>query len=306
MKINKIAILMGVAGLVYGTSSNAFYNVNADLTPPSVYDIAFRHRTIAQGGNAIHEINKANSSVDRGYPGFTRTSSGAYYNYIWNSNGGRFDGTLSNIFPVGLSVSMEFRHSNTSWFAGAGSNTGYYFADDVSTNIGSNNAVGTPSFKFRLIFDNQTNNNYFMYFDNSGTSGQNLVFFYYDDNAGLTFDFSYGSTNSIFHRFVLPAQSKITLETGTTSGAYYVNAWYLRNLGVSAAYTNGYDDGYEDGENDLILTGGLPGMIANIFDALTNIMNVNIFGDITLGGLMLFPLVITLFVFIMKMVKAGT
>jgi hypothetical protein len=47
-------------------------------------------------------------------------------------------------------------------------------------------------------------------------------------------------------------------------------------------------------------------MIANIFDALTNIMNVNIFGDITLGGLMLFPLVITLFVFIMKMVKAGT
>jgi hypothetical protein len=307
MKINKIAILMGVAGLVYGTSSNAFYNVNADLTAPTNWNWGFRY-------NATQDLFRLtnNNGSNYGWPGFVKTTASGYNSYSWNSEDGHFDdGDSSNdptlpqtILPNGLNVEMTFNRSNTTWFDFTNpdsDNYPYSFADDIK--IGSDSTVGT-AIKFSFQFDNQTNRDYYLNFDMSSTGGTNLGFYIY--KGANEYQIDSGGSNATFHRVFIPSYTKVKLQTGSTTGAYYFDAWYLQDLGISDSWQNGYDDGYTDGENDMVLTGGLPGMIANIFDALTGIMNVNIFGDITFGGLLLFPIVITLFVFIMKMVKAGT
>ena len=278
---------MGVAGLVYGTSSNAFYNVNASLTPPSSYTLNYQY----DPSNGTYLLGTtALNTYPTGLITYDRTVDGVYYNYSRLVNN-----SLFSIVPSGLSITMTYNRSNTSWAGGfAGSR---YIPTGIS--IGSDNTVGT-AIKFIFEFNNQTNRDYFLNFDMSSTGGTNLAFYVYKGVDEYQIDS--GGSNATFHRVYIPAYTKVKLQTGSTTGAYYFDAWYLKDLGVNASY----DQGYSDGENDMVLTGGLPGMIANIFDALTNIMNVNIFGDITLGGLMLFPLVITLFVFIMKMVKAGT
>jgi len=311
MKINKIAILMGVAGLVYGTSSNAFYNVDAALTAPTHWDYAYRY-------NATQDLFRltTNSAITYGWPGFVKTTSGGYNSYSWNSLDGHFDdGDSSNdptlpqtILPNGLNVEMIFNRSNTTWFDftnPSSDNYPYSFADD--TKIGSDNNVGTNvSQKVLLKYDNQTNDDYVLYLDISSMAGNITYLWIYSDISIPETTFQpYTFIASQMAVLFIPARSELVVERPATTSSAYFDAWYLKNVGLSNAYDAGYDDGYTDGENDMLLNGGLEGIITSIFDALTGILNVSIFGDITLGGLMLFPLVITLFIFIMKMVKAG-
>ena len=298
---------MGVVGLVYGTSSNSFYNVDAALTAPTSYDIGF------DGIGAGFAYTTAGSSPST-IALFDRTADGVYYNYYHRFRDTRFGsgGMHSNIgnynLPDGLDITMEFKRSNTSWQI-ATPYSGYY-SDD--TKIGSNNAVGTLV-KFVYKFENLTPKNYKLFIDVSSGGGYAIEYFY--DNVSLGTS-TYTFVNSALQQFIIPSYSSVEFRSTSTAAARYLDAWYLQDLGVSASYQNGYDDaeadydigyddGYADGESDMFLTGGLPGMISSIFDALTGIMNVVIFGSITLGGLMLFPLVVSLFVFIMKMVKAG-
>jgi hypothetical protein len=311
MKINKITILMGVVGLVYGTSSNAFYNVNAALTAPTNWNWGYIY-------NATQDLFRLtnNNGSNYGWPGFVKVSASGYNNYSWNSETGHFDdGDSSNdptlpqtILPNGLNVEMKFNRSNTTWFDFTNpdsDNYPYSFADD--TKIGSNNTVGTIADKWFLKFDNQTNRDYRLYLDRSSSPASGYTFAKYDGTIyGGVFNAILLAGSGNLNTLLIPSFTTLEWYIETTATTQYIDAWYLQDLGISEAWQNGYDDGYTDGENDMVLTGGLPGLIANIFDALTGIMNVNIFGDITFGGLLLFPIVITLFVFIMKMVKAGT
>jgi hypothetical protein len=287
MKVNRIVILMGVVGLVYGTSSNAFYNVNASLTAPTTYNYSFVY-------NATYDLQELRNfnRTKAGWPGFVRTTDGAYYNYEWSSATGHFDdgnsGTPSNlpqdILPDGLEVQMLFNRSNTTWFAGTGANTGYYFADDTS--IGSNNTVGTISNKVYLKWDNQTNKDYLLYFDQSSKGG--FGYFTYKINNQVLFGDTVASG---------------TIQMTNTN----LNQWYVPSYSVVEIYVNaqGYGTGYDDGENAVIASGGLQGIITGVFDGIVAIFGIEIFNGITLGAIALFPLVITLFVFVMKIVKMG-
>jgi hypothetical protein len=302
MKVNKFAILMGVTGLVYGTSSNAFYNVNAALTQPASWNYGFIY-------NATQDLFRLTNvaGTEYGWPGFVRLADGAYYDYEWTSTTGHFDdGDSSNdaydppqdVLPDGLEVEMTFNRSNTTWVAGGGNNFGYYFADD--SKIGRDNTVGIATKKYILNFDNQTNKNYRLYLDLSSSSNTQYA------------DYTINGINNIVPVLVkasliqiyIPSFSEVLIqykESYSGGLATYVDAWYLQDLGLSTSYEEGYDEGYDDGENAVIASGGLQGIIEGVFEGI-----VAIFGNgVSLGAVALFPLVITLFVFVMKIVKMG-
>jgi hypothetical protein len=50
----------------------------------------------------------------------------------------------------------------------------------------------------------------------------------------------------------IPSYSTVIVgaQPTNTSSSYYFDGWYLKDLGVSAAYDAGYDDGYDIGEAD--------------------------------------------------------
>jgi hypothetical protein len=306
MKVNKVAILMGVAGLVYGTSSNAFYNVDAALTSPTTWTYGFNYRAASD----LFELRNFNRS-NYGWPGFVRLADGAYYDYEWSSVTGHFDdGDSSNdaydppqdILPDGLEVEMIFNRSNSTWFTGGGNNTGFYFADD--TKIGSDNTVGSIDNKVYLNYNNQTNKDYRLWLDLS--SGATTSFQYRVDSNG------YGNTElfiyndaSTYTTLWVSAYTEVNITYGTTSGIRYLDAWYLQDLGVSSSYDEGYDEGYDAGENAVIASGGLQGIIEGVFEGIVAIFGIEIFNGVSLGAVALFPLVITLFVFVMKIVKMG-
>jgi hypothetical protein len=295
MKVNKVAILMGVAGLVYGTSSNAFYNVDASLTAPSDYDFGYTYSTLYN-----LQILRTKDGVLDTKPAFTRTTDGAYYNYEWTSEfNAHYSGDdVDSIVPDGMIIQMIFNRSNTTWFHD--SLQGLYVPSE--NKIGSDNTVGT-AVKFSFEFNNQTNRDYFLNFDMSSTGGTNLAFYIY--KGANEYQIDSGGSNATFHRVYIPAYTKVKLQTGSTTGAYYFDAWYLKDLGVSNTWNEGYDEGYIDGENAVIASGGLQGIIEGVFEGIVAIFGIEIFNGVTLGAVALFPLVITLFVFVMKIVKMG-
>jgi hypothetical protein len=81
--------------------------------------------------------------------------------------------------------------------------------------------------------------------------------------------------------------STFNLFTDSTSGMRYLDAWYLQDLGVSAAYEqgieDGYDDAYQDGYNNSVspLWDGLEVFLGVSINFILFIMTLSIF-DISL------------------------
>jgi len=159
--------------------------------------------------------------------------------------------------------------------------------------------------------------------------------------------------NTSLQQFFLPAYSSISFYCDPISSSFYLNAFYLDDLGVSTAYTNGYNAGYDAGydagysagydggfdygyvvgENDGLdagyddgysagytlgysegsdfgytqheLDGGIMGFIGRAFDTVQTFLNVEVFEGITLGALILWPIVLGVLFFMLKMFKSG-
>ena len=296
---------MGVAGLVYGTSSNAFYNVNADLTSPTDFDYAYEYYN---DGFYLTQFDGQDYLFAEPVL-YTRTADSTYFNYTTIVNGG--DG-LFDFVPEGLDITMTFNRSNTSWefITGEG-----YFSDD--TKIGSNNSVGTIAQKTSIQFDNQTPNNYYVYLDHSstGNNGRPWTLEINDLNI-ITWDgLGVAHTTNIFMRLYLPSFTKLEFFSSSNSNAIYFDAWYLEDLGISDSYDNGYqdgyivgeedgfDDGYDEGLDDGVNQSGLFEIISATFSGLSDFLSVAIFGGITFGTLVLFPLMFGILFFILRVIR---
>jgi hypothetical protein len=199
----------------------------AALTAPASYDYAYRYQF-----TRFEYVDGNSATIDQAY--YTRTADGIYYNY----STGPYD-----INGDGLEVSMIFNRSNTTWSASP------YRATD--TKIGSDNSVGTIE-KGRLIFDNQTNKNYLVYIDMSSNNTNAFTRIFYDDyrlNNGN--DNTYTFYRTSLNRFFIPSFTKFEIRHYTNNTSYYLDAWYLEDIGISDAYNEGFDDGevvgYEDG-----------------------------------------------------------
>jgi hypothetical protein len=151
---NKIYTLLSVFTLVALTHSLTLKELNAVLTAPASYDIAYTY--YAEYGD-YYLYNPSEDIL--GQPLYTRTTDGVYYNYSWNSTTGQYF-TAPTGLPDGLEITMTFNRSNTSWSNFGGSYSGYYYPNTTGP-IGSDNTVGSIINKVYLNFDNQTSKNYF-------------------------------------------------------------------------------------------------------------------------------------------------
>jgi hypothetical protein len=272
---NKIFTLLGVFTLVGLTHSFTLKDLNAALTAPASYHLNYQY-------DALYEETFVLGSTSLGTfaPIYTRTTDGAYYNYSTI-----IDNNASSILPLGLEITMSFNRSNTNWFSITG---GYLPAD---TKIGSTNGVGTIFNKTYVKFDNQTNKDYYLYFDISSNAqfGNYQVVYNTQYLVNNSTDLFYtGTTNSTFLQFLIPSYYSFEIYRLSTTAATYLDSWYLKDLGVSDSYDAGYDagyeqgdiDGYEDGlgNNPNVLLSGFQAMVGILVNFMLMILNLEVFG----------------------------
>jgi hypothetical protein len=273
--------------------------VQAALTQPSTFDYFYAHT----GSNwALGDFYD-----EYGNPSYTRTADSTYFNYTTTINN-----SLYSDIPQGLEITMTFNRSNTSW----SSTTGGYIPTD--TKIGSDNTVGTINDKYILQFNNQTTNDYILFLDISSTGG--AIYNYYDINSQRYGGIEQGSGLAILlthlynNRIFIPAYSNVIIKPTLSGSLRYLDAWYLKDLGVSASYEAGYDDGYDVGETDGYQDGltNNPNLLINAAESFIGmfvnfifiIFTLDIFGVSILSIVGILFGIITI-VWILKTIKGG-
>jgi len=285
MKINnkKLYSLVVIGFISVLSTFNQFKPTEASLTAPTSYDYGY----IWNSSGSHQYYVSANGASPTSIALFTRTADGVYYNYSHTfSNSGSHSNTSNYNLPQGLDITMTFNRSNTSWTDASPTYTGYY---PTENKIGSDNTVGTPTFKIKLQFNNQTNKNYRLFFDQSSTGG--AAYYYYDLDT-LRYG---GQGNSILlaattqlNTFFIPSYSLVEISNEAAINQRYFDAWYLKDLGVSESYTQGYDAGYEQGDidgyadglgnNPNILLNGFQAMVGILVNFFLMIVNLEVFG----------------------------
>jgi len=204
------------------------------LSEPESYDYAYKNEYYDQLGD---DTFLWEGGLNDGIPAFfTRTADGLYYNYV----------SSINTIISGLNVSLTFNHSNTSWADPLDTGFGGWVPYNISY-IGSDNSVGTIS-KVIYDFNNDTKYDYLLYLDRS-SSGTNRVGYYEITSKSTGQQFYYTSYTAL-NRFLIPAYSISKIYFDSTSEVVYLDAFYLKDLGISDSYSNGSSDGYSDGYSE--------------------------------------------------------
>jgi hypothetical protein len=250
--------------------------VQAALSSPASYDLNYQYDAVYEETFMLGTTSIGDRNVI-----YTRTTDGAYYNYTTTISN---DIPSFDIVPEGLSITMTYNRSNTNWFS---ITEGYLPAD---TKIGSTNGVGTLSNKVYLNFDNQTNVDYYLYLDLSSQGNVYLNWqvkindLFYINNHPSNLNIFLLNPFSDLVKFFIPSYSSIEIYTYNASNAYYFDAWYLKDLGVSASYDAGYDvgegDGYADGlaNNPNVLINAVESLIGMFVNFTFILFSLEMFG----------------------------
>jgi hypothetical protein len=277
------------------TTNNNFTNANALLTAPTNVDYAFRNN--ASFGSWGLYANPTTYGTPDAPAYFTRTVDGSYYNY---SNTFQLDTSPGN----SLIVTNTFNRSNTGWVS---TSSGYI--PYLTNQIGSNGTVGTIASKYNLQFNNQTPNNYFLSLDVSSSLSGTTHYHTLSYNGIFypTFSNIIRSAPASLINFYIPSFTNTIIDMASTSNAIYFDAWYLENLGTSSSYQEGYDNGYDDGlEGYNESNQGLFDLMSSLFGAIGSIFSIYILPGITIGMLVFVPLIFTLLIFIIKILRGGS
>jgi hypothetical protein len=322
----QILALLGVGTLAYLSAGGLTLETKAALTAPTNWDYKYYNLGNPGPGARWAMTDGTDTALD---PAYVRTVDGSYYNYSQTfshlTSGFQF-------LPNGMSITMTFNRSNTQWVS---TGTGLFYP--TNNYIGSDNTVGSVLNKLYIKFNNQTANDFYVSIDIS--SGGSDTYNFKLNNKGLFTYFSYVySYNGTLQQLYIPSYSTFEFYTDTTSNQKYFDAWYLQDLGVSDSYTQGQTDGYDDGYQDGIeaqneqyddyydlgfqdgyddgyldgqdsaesnVTSRISQLMNSVFGGLTNILDVKVFDDLTIGTVMLFPIAVTIFFFIFKLVRGG-
>jgi hypothetical protein len=281
MKIKhyKLLALLGVGLITSSSSALSLLDANAALTAPASWTFKYTNEDFPG-----YKIRDSAGVITT--PAYTRTADGAYYNY-----------TNTSTITTGLEVTQTFNRSNTTWY----DNTGTYIPSD--TKIGSNSTVGSTN-KGTLIFNNQTNKNYLLSIDMSSNTSNVFTRIFYND-----YRFNNGNDNTLtfyrtsFNTFYLSSYSKFELRHYDASSPYYLDAWYLEDLGVSDAYEAGVDAGYISGQDDAdLLVTGFSAMVGILVNFVLMIANLEVLG-VSLMGILAVIILITGIVWTLKLIR---
>jgi hypothetical protein len=272
---NKLNRILPILALVVLSGTPLFTKsevaANAALTPPTSYDISFKHDV----GYGEYILTGTDSYF--GFPAFNREADSTYFSYHWDSSTDLIDGDpLAGILDQheGLSFSMRFNRSNTNWAVGSGTFAGKYFS--ITEPIGSDSTVGGVASKYEFSIDNQTSSDYLFYLDVSSTAiAGHGVEISLNGISVYGNSFTFSQSIALINRFYVPAYSTFLLRTPFSTAQRYFNAWYLQNLGDNAAYQAGYDegeiDGYQEGYDD-----GYGNSASPLWDGLELVVGVTV------------------------------
>jgi hypothetical protein len=290
---------MGVGLMTYLSTlgQTNLLQTQAALTAPTTYDVNYQYNS------STSRFTLGTTSVGTTLPTFTRTTDSTYYNYTTTFN--RTDFTQ---VPDGMEITMTFNRSNTSWASVANLGVVWYSND---TKIGSNNTVGSIANKVYLQFDNQTNKDYKLFFDQSSKGSEGYFTYEIDDERYYGDSVGSGTilmSHIVLNRWYLPAYSKVEIYVNASSSSYYFDAWYLQDLGVSASYNQGLDDGevigYEDGlgNNPNILLSGFQAMVGILINMALMVLNLTVF-DVSLLSIFSIMALFVGVIWILKLVR---
>lgn len=293
--MNKLAATFAVGLAAFTTSLIPSKEVSAALTEPASYDYAYKYDAVSQTFLSYGDGSPQYSSIP-----FTRTADGAYYNYSYTGMGGSGQGE----WP--FEITMTFNRSTTNWDTTLGGYEPY-----GTTYVGSNSTVGTIDNKVYLKFNNNTFKEYRLWLDFSDSPSTSFAYVIDSNGYGNTELFIY-NTDSTYTTLYLSSFSTQEIYFVSTSSSRFFTAWYLEELGVSDAYTNGYnegnsigyDDGYGDGlgNNPNILLNGFETVIGIFVNFVLMIATFDIFGVSIMNILLVFVSVIGL-VWILKVLR---
>jgi hypothetical protein len=328
----QILMLLGVATLTYASANLTFIQTAASLSQPTNWDIGY----INSPASADYLLTTKTIGTGTGSilnPGYTRTVDGSYFNYQTGIGGTGWDhGDFPAILPEGLTINTTFNRSNTTW---SSSGTGLYYPQGGS--IGSNNTVGAV-IKDILIFDNQTSINYRLFLDFSSTNPGDTNFqfdLFYGNNQYDTYSDYVRTASFIMTSFYIPSYTTVKIQSLFVSTERKFDSWYLEDLGVSASYnqgytqgeTDGYDSGlsdgydigfdqgeivgyedgyeigYDEGTEYGISAAPIQNIFTSVFSSIASIFNINIFGNITFGTIILAPIAVALLWFMLGIIS---
>lgn len=180
-----------------------------------------------------------------------------------------------------------------------------YSCDGYSFPKARNGAFVINPFNFKLVTT---------YYDsalNTEVNYSSETYYPFDINTFYTNDrvLFYGSINdydltssSAINQFSLMAFNS---NVGYVPGDF---GYFVPLLDVVGINNIGYDKGYIDGVNETIANGGGSSGVFNIigsaFNSVTSFLNINVFGSITIGTLLLIPLTFGILLLIIKMLGA--
>jgi len=325
----QIIALLGIGTLAYLSAKPLLMETRASLTAPTGYEIGYLYYDNPSPAPDFWALNfPGNTSYQD--PAYTRTADGVYYNYTHTFSRANYPA-----LPYGLTITNTFNRSNTSWTA---TGTGLFYPTESKIGSAANYVGSGFNNRIQLTLDNQTNKNYVFWLDISSSSTDYYFDLLYDNSNYYFYDTDVLFSKNTLKKIYLPAYTQLQLNTlAAGSIAMYFDAWYLDDLGVSSAYTNGqtqgeqdgyaegytdglaqetnqnydngfndgYDEGYDDGLNatasDSITWYGA--IFSSAFGAVASIYNINVFGNLTLGTLIIAPIAVSLLWFILGIVS---
>jgi hypothetical protein len=281
MKLRNLLTVGGLVALIGISSFNQpFKQAEALLTAPASWTFKYTNEDFPG-----YKLRNSTSVIST--PTYTRTADGAYYNY-----------TSTFTITTGLTAIQTFNRSNTTWY----SSSGTYAPND--TKIGSSNAVGTIARKWNLTFNNQTNKNYRLFLDISSSTGMHTPIFLLYNTIDFNFRF-HDLNDQVLIQIYIPSYTHVEFYSRSTGDLRYFDAWYLQDLGVSAAYEAGVDDGITQGEqsaDSTVLLDAVETVVGIGVNFLLMIMTFSIF-DISLLNISLVLIAVIGIVWILKALR---
>lgn len=256
------------------------------LTPPANYNYSYGLQSGTQDPIWYFKNHSNNqiSSIT-----YTRELVDGFYSY----DSGYFHG-----LPT-MDIRFRFYGTQSAWFEyGGGRYEPWY------NYIGTYTGVSSSSVKYQFNFDNFGQYNYRVYFDVSSSSGAYSNYYSYgfnlSDNAGVNFLYP-----NILRSVIVPAFSGMTFFT--FSDVAKIDAIYFEQLpitqGMDGYGSENYNEGYNEGYTTAYDEFGNFDWLSSLFTTMGDLLAIEILPGITIGLILLIPIVFGVLRFIMGLFR---
>lgn len=269
------------------------------LTPPASYDYAVMPLwsqdldDFAWGSSYHYDTQEGKLDDYIHFDFITATDTYLADTILFQEQHGHVSATMSFQLPTS---DFNYSYANDDYYAGLGA-------------IGSDD-INSSSIRWQITFINTSTHDYKLIFDvssNLSNAGHFIENKNYDTGSIISRSVNYLYISSLYNNeLTLPAFSIIEISTQLTTVQRFLDAFYIKDLGLNPAYGAGLDDGYDNGYDNGYLGGlddanqpwtlmdGLQTLLGAGLNSIFIFLSLDFFGielstilAILLGGIML-------------------